>query len=74
MSDDINRTQVGWCTSSRSTDTGGQCVEAGPVNDSSNRVAVRHSHHPADRMLAYTHAEWETFIDDIKAGTFDFSS
>ncbi|WP_199044499.1 DUF397 domain-containing protein, partial [Glycomyces salinus] len=37
---------IRWKISSRSTNNGGNCVEAGPLADGSGRVAVRHSHHP----------------------------
>ncbi|WP_199044703.1 DUF397 domain-containing protein, partial [Glycomyces salinus] len=37
---------IRWKISTRSTNNGGQCVEAGPLADGSGRVAVRHSHHP----------------------------
>ncbi|WP_199035307.1 DUF397 domain-containing protein [Glycomyces salinus] len=62
-----------WHISSRSSDNGGQCVEAGPLSDGSGRVAVRHSHHPEGATVVYTRAEWEAFLAGAKDGEFDFT-
>jgi hypothetical protein len=64
---------IGWRISSRSTNNGGNCVEAGPLADGSGRVAVRHSHHPDAAVIVYTRAEWDAFLAGAKDGEFDFS-
>jgi hypothetical protein len=63
---------VAWHISTRSGDTGGNCVEAGPVSDGSGRVAVRHSRHPDAATIVYTRAEWDAFLAGAKDGEFDF--
>ncbi|SPL93102.1 unnamed protein product [[Actinomadura] parvosata subsp. kistnae] len=35
--------EIAWHISSYSADGGGNCVEAGPLQDGSGRVAVRHT-------------------------------
>lgn len=37
---------VAWHIGTKSADAGGQCVEAGPINDGGGRVALRHSRKP----------------------------
>jgi hypothetical protein len=64
---------VNWHISTRSADNGGSCVEAGPLNDGSGRVAVRHSHFPDGAVILYTKAEWDAFVGGVKDGEFDFS-
>lgn len=63
---------VAWHISSFSADRGGNCVEAGPLNDGSGRVAVRHSHFPDGTAIVYTRAEWEAFTQGVRSGEFDF--
>ena len=65
---------IRWRTSTRSSDNGGQCVEAGPLADGSGRIAVRHSHHPEGSMIVYTRAEWDAFLAGAKDGEFDFDA
>jgi hypothetical protein len=62
--------RVVWRKSSHSSD-GGECVETAILPD--QRVAVRHSKHPADAVLIYAPAEWRAFIAGAKAGEFDLS-
>lgn len=64
---------VAWRTSTRSSNGGGNCVEAGPLADGSGRVAVRHSHHPDAAVIVYTPQEWQAFIAGVKDGEFDFA-
>jgi hypothetical protein len=64
---------IRWRTSNRSSDNGGQCVEAGPLADGSGRIAVRHSHHPDGSLIVYTRAEWDAFLAGVKGGEFDFT-
>ncbi|CAM3773225.1 DUF397 domain-containing protein [Nocardiopsis rhodophaea] len=68
------RSEVAWHISSFSASGGGSCVEAGPLNDGSGRVAVRHSHHRDGPVIVYTSAEWEAFTRGVRAGEFDFTS
>jgi hypothetical protein len=63
---------IRWKISTRSTNNGGQCVEAGPLADGSGRVAVRHSHHPEGSVIVYTRGEWDAFLGGAKDGEFDF--
>jgi hypothetical protein len=63
---------VAWHISTRSADTGGNCVEAGPLADGSGRVAVRHSRTPDAATIVYTRDEWNAFVAGVKDGEFDF--
>lgn len=66
---------VAWRVSSRSDGGGGSCVEAGPLNDGSGRVAVRHSHHRQDGpVIVYSRADWNAFIAGVKDDEFDFNA
>ncbi|MEO3747985.1 DUF397 domain-containing protein [Plantactinospora sp. B5E13] len=64
---------VAWHISTRSADTGGSCVEAGPLLDGSGRVALRHSKTPEAATIVYTRAEWDAFVAGVKDGEFDFT-
>jgi hypothetical protein len=64
---------IRWHISTRSDSGGGQCVEAGPLVDGSERVAVRHSHHPEGSVIIYTREEWTAFLAGAKNGEFDFT-
>jgi hypothetical protein len=64
---------VRWHVSSRSPDAGGNCVEAGPIQDGTGRVAVRHSQDPNGAAIIYTPTEWAAFIGGVKDGEFDFA-
>ncbi|WP_312032896.1 DUF397 domain-containing protein [Actinomadura latina] len=66
------RANVAWYISSFSPDHGGNCVEAGPLADGTERVAVRHSHHPDAEAIIYTRAEWEAFLAGVRNGEFNF--
>jgi hypothetical protein len=65
---------VAWHISSRSADSGGSCVEAGPLADGSGRVALRHSKAPDAATIVYTRAEWDAFVAGVKGGEFDFDT
>ncbi|MDG4829164.1 DUF397 domain-containing protein [Solwaraspora sp. WMMD1047] len=67
-----NLPAVAWHISTRSADTGANCVEAGPLADGSGRVAVRHSKSPDAATIVYTRGEWEAFVAGVKDGEFDF--
>ncbi|MGB6165697.1 MAG: DUF397 domain-containing protein [Pseudonocardiaceae bacterium] len=59
---------TGWFTSSFSQGAGINCVE---VNLARDAVYVRHSRHPGDAVIRYTHAEWDAFTRSVKANEFD---
>lgn len=63
---------VAWHISTYSANSDAQCVEAGPLGDGSDRVAVRHSRRPDAETILYTRGEWEAFINGAKGGEFDF--
>lgn len=64
--------RVAWHISTFSDNGGGNCVEAGPLADGTDRVAVRHSHHPDAEVIIYTRAEWEAFLAGVRNNEFDF--
>ncbi|MEV4079278.1 DUF397 domain-containing protein [Nonomuraea fuscirosea] len=64
--------EIAWHISTSSADGGGNCVEAGPLQDGSGRVAVRHSKHQ-DTVIIYTQAEWQAFLSGVHAGEFNFT-
>lgn len=66
------KAHVAWHISSFSPNGDGNCVEAGPLGDGSERVAVRHSHRPDGEMIVYTRGEWEAFLAGVRNGEFDF--
>ncbi|TDC73665.1 DUF397 domain-containing protein [Actinomadura sp. 7K507] len=68
------RTHIDWRISSYSPNGGGNCVEAGPLLDGTDRVAVRHSHRPNAEVILYTRPEWEAFLAGVRNGEFNFFS
>nr|WP_221308456.1 DUF397 domain-containing protein [Nocardiopsis mwathae] len=70
---DTELASVTWHISSFSTNGGATCVEAGPLNDGTGRVAVRHSRHPDGAVIVYTRQEWEAFTKGVRVGEFDFT-
>lgn len=56
-----------WTKSTRS-DPGGNCVEVRRTND--GIIQVRDSKNPHGPILALAPAEWDTFINGIKAEQF----
>lgn len=58
-----------WRKSSRSSDTGGQCVEV--AGSLPGIVAIRDSKDPNGPALLFSTYEWRMFVADIKAGRFD---
>ena len=46
----------------------GACVE---VAESGPEVLVRNSRFPDEDWLGFTHDEWVTFLEGVKAGEFD---
>lgn len=65
-------TGVAWHISTYSANGDAECVEAGPLADGTERVAVRHSHHPDAEVIVYTRGEWEAFLAGVRNGEFDF--
>ncbi|MFG2003686.1 DUF397 domain-containing protein [Spirillospora sp. NPDC048911] len=57
-----------WRKSSRSDDTGGQCVEVADLDAS---VAVRDSKDPDGPRLVFGAADWGAFAQRIKDGGLD---
>jgi len=71
----VDLSRVQWRISSRSGDTDGEtCVEAGPLNDGTGRVALRHSQHPDGPVIIYALAEWNAFLAGAKDNEFDFTA
>ena len=70
----IDLSTVQWHISTRSSSGGANCVEAGPLNDGTGRVALRHSKHPDGPVIIYTHAEWDAFVGGVKDQEFDFGA
>jgi hypothetical protein len=66
------RARVGWHISTFSDGGSPNCVEAGPLSDGTERVAVRHSHRPDAEVIVYTRGEWEAFLKGVRNGEFDF--
>ncbi len=62
---------TGWFTSSYSTAGSPNCVEGSLAADA---VYVRHSRHPADAVIRYTHTEWDAFTRGVKADEFQSDS
>lgn len=58
-----------WRKSTFSSGSGGNCVEVAELPDGGR--AVRHSKHPNGPVIAYTAAEWDAFLEGVKAGEFD---
>jgi hypothetical protein len=66
------RSRITWHISSFSPNGGGNCVEAGPLADGTDRVAVRHSRRPDAEAIIYTRAEWEAFLAGVRNNEYDF--
>lgn len=60
---DLSRAE--WRKSTRSTDTGGDCVELAALPGA---VAVRDSKDPGGPVLGFTRASWHTFTEQLKHG------
>jgi hypothetical protein len=64
ISDDLT-----WRKSTFSTGQRGNCVEVAELPDGGR--AVRHSKDPDGSAIAYTAAEWDAFLEGVKADEFD---
>ncbi|MEU1880966.1 DUF397 domain-containing protein [Streptosporangium sp. NPDC020072] len=61
-----------WIKSSLSGDNGGNCVEVAALKGAGHAdlVAVRDSKDPEGPKLFFTPAEWDAFLNGVKAGEF----
>ncbi|MFF4985565.1 DUF397 domain-containing protein [Streptosporangium saharense] len=64
-----------WIKSSLSGDNGGNCVEVAELKGVGHAelVAVRDSKDPEGPKLFFTPAEWDAFLNGVKAGRFSLS-
>ncbi|MGH3770075.1 MAG: DUF397 domain-containing protein [Pseudonocardiaceae bacterium] len=62
---------AGWFTSSFSQGGSSNCVE---VNLARDAVYVRHSQHPSDAVIRYTHTGWDAFTSGVKGDEFNPAS
>ncbi|MBB4919175.1 hypothetical protein FHS44_006317 [Streptosporangium saharense] len=66
--------KVQWRKSSLSGNNGGNCVEVaelkGVAEGRADLVAVRDSKDPEGPELFFTPAEWDAFLNSVKAGQF----
>jgi hypothetical protein len=62
---DMDMSQAAWRTSSRSGNTGGDCVQ---VAYTANVVAVRDSKDRSGPVLAFDSHAWASFLGDLRAG------
>ncbi|GAA2858295.1 DUF397 domain-containing protein [Streptosporangium fragile] len=77
----MDLTNAKWFKSSFSGDNGGDCVEVaelkntadGPAHKAGHPdlIAVRDSKDPDGPTLFFTPAEWEAFVNGVKAAEFD---
>ncbi|MEO3815421.1 DUF397 domain-containing protein [Plantactinospora sp. B24E8] len=58
--------EVAWHVSTRSGSGSGNCVEAGPVLDTSGRVAVRDSMDRTGPVLLHPGDRWTSFLAALK--------
>ena len=71
-----NCIEAAWVKSSASY-ANGQCAEAAPVPDGyepakpGTALLLRDSKDPEGPVLEFTAAEWDAFLDGVKAGEFD---
>ncbi len=71
-----------WRKSTFSGDNGGNCVEVAELTSGSENthpdhddtlIAVRDSKNPDGPKLVFTSAEWDAFLNGVKANEFDRS-
>lgn len=65
----VDLSQAVWRKSSRSGDSGGNCVEV--AGNLPGVVAVRDSKNPTGPALLFSPDAWESFIGNLKSGKFD---
>ncbi len=61
----LDLSRCAWKKSSRSGDSGGNCVEVAVI---SKAVAVRDSKNPAGPALLFSLNEWKGFLRSVKSG------
>lgn len=64
----LGQSHANWRKSSRSSTNGGECVEVAGL---SGEIGVRDSKDPDGPKLAFTPAQWATFLSEAKSGTHD---
>ncbi|MFG1879598.1 DUF397 domain-containing protein [Sphaerisporangium sp. NPDC049003] len=64
----IDLSVAAWKKSSRSGDSGGNCVEV--ASNLPGAVAVRDSKDPTGPVLVFAPGEWSAFLGSVKAGRF----
>lgn len=62
----IRTTLVRWHVSTRSSSGGGNCVEAGPFTDGTDRYAVRDSKDRTGGTLVVTSTAWVAFLHVLR--------
>jgi predicted secreted Zn-dependent protease len=62
----VTHSQLSWRTALRCN--GGECVQVAPKGDT---IIIGDSKSPDGPFLAYSHAEWKTFVEGIRRGDFD---
>ncbi|WP_327141091.1 DUF397 domain-containing protein [Nocardia sp. NBC_01327] len=67
MTTDLSGAQ--WFKSSRSSSSGGDCVEAAHLGG--GQVGVRDSKDPGGPALVFAPNQWDTFNAAVQAGKFD---
>ncbi|GGO19141.1 DUF397 domain-containing protein [Microbispora rosea subsp. aerata] len=65
----VDLSQAVWKKSSRSGDSGGNCVEV--ARNLPGVIAVRDSKDPDGPKLLFTPSEWDAFIGGVRDGEFD---
>lgn len=63
MNKGVDSAAVAWHISTYSDGAGANCVEAGPILDASDRIAVRDSTRPAAGMFVAAAPTWRAFAD-----------
>ncbi|WP_435824364.1 DUF397 domain-containing protein [Microbispora amethystogenes] len=65
----MDLSQAVWKKSSRSGDSGGNCVEV--AGNLPGVIAVRDSKDPGGPALLFTPGEWNAFLGGVRDGEFD---
>ncbi len=64
-------TEVRWHVSTRSTSGGGNCVEAGPFIDRTDRVAIRDTKDRDGGTIVVAGTPWAAFLGCVRSGELD---